>query len=115
MRRRKAAKRQLVPDVKYNSELVAYLINIVMKDGKKSVAQKIVYNAFDKVKGRLEQDPLEIFLQAIDNCRPKVAVKSRRVGGANYQVPVEVPEERQVGIALRWMVEYARGRKGKAM
>ena len=115
MRRRRAPKRQVIPDVKYNSELVAYLINMVMKDGKKTVAQGIVYDAFDTVKEKLDQDPLEVFLQAMENCKPKVAVKSRRVGGANYQVPVEVPEDRQFGMALRWMVNYSRGRKGKPM
>ncbi len=115
MRRRKAFRRQLTPDVKYNSELVAYLINIVMRCGKKATAQTIVYSAFEAIKKKTKQDPLEIFLQALENVKPQVEVKSRRVGGANYQVPVEVAPARQVGIALRWLVSFARGRKGKAM
>ncbi len=115
MRRRKAVRRQLVPDVKYNSELVAYLINTVMKRGKKSVAQAIVYNAFEAVEKKTKQDPLEVFLTALENCKPQVEVKSRRVGGANYQVPVEVASDRQVSVALRWIVSSARGRSGKTM
>jgi small subunit ribosomal protein S7 len=115
MRRRKAVRRQLVPDVKYNSELVAYLINTVMKCGKKSTAQAIVYEAFDAIKGKTKQDALEVFLTALENCKPQVEVKSRRVGGANYQVPVEVAPERQVSVALRWLVTTARQRKGKPM
>ena len=115
MRRRKSPKRQLIPDVKYNSELVSYLINIVMKKGKKSTAQSIVYGAFDIIREQSKQDPLEVFLQALENVKPQVEVKSRRVGGANYQVPVEVKPERQVGIGLRWIVNYARERNGKTM
>lgn len=115
MRRRKAARRQLVPDVKFNSELVAYLINMVMVKGKKSVAQAIVYDAFDNIQKKTNEDPLEVFLTALENCKPQVEVKSRRVGGANYQVPVEVPPDRQVSVALRWIVQTARGRSGKPM
>jgi len=115
MRRRKAARRQLVPDVKFNSELVAYLINMVMLKGKKSVAQAIVYDAFDNIQKKTNEDPLEVFLTALENCKPQVEVKSRRVGGANYQVPVEVPADRQVSVALRWIVQTARGRSGKPM
>ncbi|MCH2175862.1 MAG: 30S ribosomal protein S7 [Lentisphaeria bacterium] len=115
MRRRKPNNRKIIPDLKYDSELVAYLINIVMKDGKKSVAQRIVYDAFASVKEATGEDELEVFQQALDNVKPQVEVKSRRVGGANYQVPVEVPAERQIGIALRWVVQFARGRKGKSM
>lgn len=115
MRRRKAEKRQLTPDVKYNSELVAELINVVMRKGKKSTAQKIVYGAMDMIQKKAKADPLEVFLQALDNAKPQVEVKSRRVGGANYQVPVEVAPDRQVAIALRWLVQFARGRKGRPM
>ncbi|MCJ8332313.1 MAG: 30S ribosomal protein S7 [Lentisphaeria bacterium] len=115
MRRRKAIKRQLTPDVNYNSELVAYLINMVMRRGKKSVAQNIVYGAFETIREKSGKDPLEVFLQALENAKPHVEVKSRRVGGANYQIPIEVAPERQVGIALRWMVGYAQSRKGKSM
>ena len=108
-------RRQLTPDVKYNSELVAYFINIVMQCGKKSTAQKIVYGAFDLIVERSKTDPLEVFMQALENAKPQVEVKSRRVGGANYQVPIEIASERQEGIALRWLVNFARARKGKNM
>ena len=104
MRRRKIAKRELTPDVKYNSELVARLINTIMRNGKKSVAQNIVYSAFDTLKAKKnEMDPLEVFIQAVENIKPKLEVKSRRVGGATYQVPIEVPAERQVALAMRWI------------
>ncbi|NMA21716.1 MAG: 30S ribosomal protein S7 [Lentisphaerae bacterium] len=116
MRRRTAEKRPLIPDVRYNSELVARLINTVMERGKKSVAQGIVYGAFDILKERnKEMDPLELFLQALENVKPRLEVKSRRVGGATYQVPLEVPANRQVAVAMRWITNYARARKGTAM
>jgi small subunit ribosomal protein S7 len=116
MRRRRAERRQLTPDVKYNSELVAMLINVVMRRGKKSTAQGIVYGAMEIIREKQPDiDPLEVFLQALDNVKPMVEVKSRRVGGANYQVPVEVNAQRQLAIALRWMVTFARGRKGRPM
>lgn len=116
MRRHSAEKRELIPDVKYNSELVARLINTIMSSGKKSTAQGIVYGAFDLIKAKKsELEPLEVFLQALENVKPKLEVKSRRVGGANYQVPIEVAPERQVALAMRWIVSYSRGRKGKSM
>lgn len=116
MRRRRITKRELTPDVKYNSELVARLINTLMRNGKKSTAQKIVYGAFDIIKTKKkEMDPLEVFLQAVENIKPKLEVKSRRVGGATYQVPIEVPNERQVALAMRWIVTYSQAKKGKAM
>jgi len=115
MRRRRADKRELAPDVRYNSELVAKLINTIMERGKKSTAQAIVYGAFDMVRQKVKNDPLEVFLQALDNIKPQLEVKSRRVGGANYQVPVEIAPNRQVGIALRWLVQFAQGRKGRTM
>ena len=116
MRRRRITKRELTPDVKYNSELVARLINTLMRNGKKSVAQKIVYGAFDVIKAKKkDMEPLEVFLQAVENIKPKLEVKSRRVGGATYQVPVEVDPDRQVALAMRWIVTYSRGRKGKSM
>jgi small subunit ribosomal protein S7 len=116
MRRRSAEKRPLIPDVRYNSELVARLINTVMERGKKSVAQGIVYGAFDILKERnKEVDPLELFLQALENVKPRLEVKSRRVGGATYQVPLEVPAARQIAVAMRWITSYARTRKGMAM
>ncbi len=116
MRRRKIAKRELTPDVKYNSELVARLINTIMRNGKKSVAQNIVYSAFDTLKAKKnEMDPLEVFIQAVENIKPKLEVKSRRVGGATYQVPIEVPAERQVALAMRWIATYSQAKKGKSM
>ena len=116
MRRRRTIKREITPDVKYNSELVARLINTLMRMGKKSVAQKIVYGAFDYIKEKKSDvDALEVFTKAIENVKPKVEVKSRRVGGATYQVPIEVDPERQVALAMRWICTYSRGRKGKSM
>ncbi len=116
MRRRKAEKRELTPDVKYNSELVARLINTIMNRGKKSTAQSIVYGAFDLIKERKPgMDPLEVFLQALENVKPKLEVKSRRVGGATYQVPIEVSQDRQVALAMRWITSFAKGRKGRPM
>ena len=116
MRRRNAEKRTLVPDVRYNNELVARLINTVMERGKKTVAQGIVYGAMDILKEKKDDmEPLEVFLQALENVKPRLEVKSRRVGGATYQVPLEVPAARQVAVAMRWIVNYARSRKGTAM
>jgi len=113
MRRRRAEKRELIPDIKYNSELVARMINFLMERGKKSTAQRIIYEAMEKI-GQKKQDaePLEIFLQAIENVKPQLEVKSRRVGGATYQVPVEIRPERQVALALRWILNFSRGKKG---
>lgn len=116
MRRRRIAKRELTPDVKYNSELVGRLINTLMRNGKKTVAQSIVYGAFDVIKTKKsDMEPLEVFLQAVENVKPKLEVKSRRVGGATYQVPLEVPAERQVALAMRWIVSYSQAKKGKSM
>ncbi|MBN1864216.1 MAG: 30S ribosomal protein S7 [Victivallales bacterium] len=116
MRRRKAVKRQLTPDVKYNSELVARLINTIMSKGKKSTAQHIVYSAFDIVKTKKKElEPLEVFLQALENVKPRLEVKSRRVGGATYQVPIEIDTERQVALALRWLKDFSRSKKGQPM
>ena len=116
MRRRTATKREQTPDVKYKSVLVGRLINTIMIRGKKSTAQSIVYGALDLIKTKKpELDALEVFLQALENVKPKLEVKSRRVGGATYQVPVEVSQERQVALAMRWITSYSRGRKGKSM
>lgn len=116
MRRRKAEKRQIVPDVKYNSELIGRMINTVMQRGKKSVAQNIVYGALDAVaKKKKGLEPLEIFMQALENAKPKLEVKSRRVGGATYQVPVEIEPERQTAIAMRWIRDFAASKKGQSM
>ena len=116
MRRRKVTKRELTPDVKYNSPLIARLINTIMSRGKKSTAQSIVYGALDII-GERKKDmaPIEVFTQALENVKPKLEVKSRRVGGATYQVPIEVDPERQVALAMRWITTYSRGRKGKSM
>lgn len=112
-RRRKASKKQLAADPRYKSPLVNSLINIVMWDGKKSIAQKIVYGAFERVSEELQKgDPIDIILGALENVRPKLEVKSRRVGGTTYQVPVEIPFERQQSIAFRWLRTAARARKG---
>ena len=115
-RRRKAVKRVHQPDARYGSPLVSQLINMVMKSGKKSIAQSIVYGAIEKVSEKLMKgNPVELLLGALENCRPKLEVKSRRVGGATYQVPVEVSHERQNSIGLRWVVLSAQGRKGSPM
>jgi len=116
MRRRKAVTRDLIPDVKYNSELIARLINTIMSRGKKATAQRIVYGALDVIQERKpEIKAIEVFTQALENVKPKLEVKSRRVGGATYQVPIEVDAERQVALAMRWITSYSRGRKGKSM
>ena len=116
MRRRKAVERPLTPDVRYNSELLARMISCVMTRGKKSVAQGIVYGAMDTIKEKKKgADPLEVFLQALENVKPRLEVKSRRVGGATYQVPVEVSPDRQVAVAMRWLIGYAKGRHGMGM
>jgi len=114
-RRREVPKRQVLPDPKYGSELLAKFMNVVMLDGKKAVAEKIVYGALDVVAQRSKLDPVEVFTQALENIRPMVEVKSRRVGGATYQVPVEVRPNRQNALAMRWMVDAARKRGGKSM
>ena len=115
MRRKRKFKQQVVPDTVYGNMLVAKFINRVMQGGKKSTAQKIVYGAFAKIEKEEKKDPLEIFDQALKNVGPALEVKSRRVGGATYQVPREVRGERRTFLALRWIVLAARSRKGKAM
>jgi small subunit ribosomal protein S7 len=114
-RRRVAAKRDILPDPKYGDLVLAKFINIIMKNGKKSVAEKIVYGALDVIIERLKSDPMEVFNKALANIRPVVEVKSRRVGGATYQVPVEVRSNRQSTLAMRWLVEAARKRGEKSM
>ena len=116
MRRRSVVKRELTPDVKYNSTLIARLINTIMTRGKKATAEGIVYDALDLIQSKKADMPaIEVFAQALENVKPKLEVKSRRVGGATYQVPIEVDPERQVALAMRWIVTYSRGRKGKSM
>ncbi|MGD8568151.1 MAG: 30S ribosomal protein S7 [Gammaproteobacteria bacterium] len=114
-RRRVAAKRIILPDPKYRDGTVAKFINILMLNGKKSVAEKIVYHALDQVVDKLKGEPVELLNQALDNVRPMVEVKSRRVGGATYQVPVEVRANRRTTLAMRWIVDAARKRGEKSM
>jgi small subunit ribosomal protein S7 len=115
-RRHKADKRHTTPDIRYNSTLVAHLVNVVMEDGKKNTAERIVYGAFEKVSEKLEKgDPVDLMIGALENARPRLEVKSRRVGGATYQVPVEISYERQESLALRWIVAAAAARKGQPM
>jgi small subunit ribosomal protein S7 len=115
-RRRRATHRPTVPDVRYNSALVTHLINVIMKSGKRTLAERIVYGAFEKVSEKLQKgDPVDLLMGAMENARPKLEVKSRRVGGATYQVPVEISFERQESLALRWIVDAANGRKGVPM
>lgn len=114
-RRRVAAKREILPDPKFQSQVLAKFINHVMESGKKSVAERIVYGALDKVSERSKQDPVELFEKALDALRPAVEVKSRRVGGATYQVPVEVRPSRRTALAMRWLVDSARNRGEKSM
>ena len=114
-RRREVPKRKITPDPKYHDKLVAKFTNSLMVGGKKSTAENIVYGAFDVISSRFKEDPLEVFRKALDNVKPKLEVKSRRVGGATYQVPVEVRPERRVALAMRWLVRYARARGEKTM
>ncbi|MDD2708584.1 MAG: 30S ribosomal protein S7 [Verrucomicrobiae bacterium] len=115
-RRHRAEHRPAAPDSRYNSVTVSHLINTVMWRGKKSVAQRIVYRAFERLSEKANKgDPLEILAKAVDNVKPRVEIKSRRVGGATYQVPVEVSPERQLALALRWMTRSADTRKGASM
>ena len=109
------AKRDVLPDPIYNSKVVTRTINAIMLDGKKGTAQTILYSAFDIVKNETNQEPLEVFNKAIENISPLLEVKSRRIGGQNYQVPMEVRPERKQTLALRWLVKYARERKDKTM
>jgi small subunit ribosomal protein S7 len=114
-RRREITGRSILPDPKFGNQTLAKFINILMLDGKKSVAERIVYGALDQVTGKTKEDPLEVFIRALDNVRPVVEVKSRRVGGATYQVPVEVRPSRRTALAMRWLVDAARKRGEKSM
>ena len=114
-RRGNVPKREVLPDPMYRSVLVTKLINIVMLDGKKGVAQKVVYGAFDIVKEKTDKDPVEVFTAALENIMPSLEVKARRVGGATYQVPIEIRPERRQTLALRWLVEFSRKRGEKTM
>jgi small subunit ribosomal protein S7 len=114
-RRREVPKREVLPDPKYGSKTVAKFVNQLMRDGKKSTAERIIYGAFDRIRDSRNEDPLEVFEGALENIRPVVEVKSRRVGGATYQVPVEVRPQRRTALAMRWLVQYARQRSEKSM
>lgn len=114
-RKGQAQHRDVIADPKYHDKLVAKFISKIMYDGKKSVAEKIVYNSFQLISDRLKDDPLKIFKEALENIKPLLEVRSRRVGGATYQVPVEVRSDRKVSLGLRWLVSYARERGEKSM
>jgi small subunit ribosomal protein S7 len=115
-RRRQAEKRPTTADAKYNSALVSRLVSAVMFSGKKTTAQRIVYGAFDSIAEKLPQvSPVEVLQRAVDNAKPRIETKARRVGGATYQVPLEIPSDRQTALAMRWMVDYADARKGTPM
>ena len=109
------AKRDVLPDPIYNSKLVSRLINSIMKDGKKGTAQSILYNAFEMIAEKTGREPMEVFEEALDNIMPVLEVKARRIGGSNYQVPIEVRPERRVTLGLRWLVQYSRNRGEKTM
>ena len=115
MRKRQAVKRDVLPDPIYKSKVVTKLINQIMNDGKKGTAQKILYGAFDMVKEKTGEDAMVVFEKAMNNIKPALEVKSRRVGGSNVQVPIEVTDDRSQALALRWIVNYAKSRNGKGM
>ena len=114
-RRREVQKRVPVPDPVYGDELITKFMNCLMRDGKKSVAERVVYGAFEIIHERTREDPIVVFRRALENVEPMVEVKSRRVGGSTYQVPVEVRQERRVALAIRWLIIFARKRGGKSM
>jgi len=114
-RRGTITRREVLPDPVYNSKLVTQVINKVLLDGKKSTAEQIVYGAFEIIETKTRNDPMAMFRRALENARPRIEVKSRRVGGATYQVPIEVRPERATSLAMRWLVLYARSRDGKSM
>lgn len=115
MRKRQAEKREVLADPKFNSKVVTKLINRIMIGGKRGTAQNILYEAFNIVKDKTGEDPMEVFNKAYKNIEPQLEIRSRRIGGGNYQVPVEVREERKQTLALRWLVQYAKNRSGKGM
>jgi small subunit ribosomal protein S7 len=115
MRGKRIPKRKVAPDPKYNNTYVAKFINYIMRDGKKSVAQSVVYDAFDIIGEKTKQDPIEVFDQAIKNVMPSLEVKSRRIGGANYQIPMPVRGDRRYTLAFRWLIEAARSKSGRPM
>ncbi|ABS26111.1 MULTISPECIES: 30S ribosomal protein S7 [Anaeromyxobacter] len=114
-RRREVEKRKILPDPKFQDRIVAKFVNNLMREGKKSTGERIIYGAFDQVEQKLKDDPLKIFKKALDNVKPVVEVKSRRVGGATYQVPVEVRQDRRTALAMRWLIDYSKARGEKTM
>lgn len=114
-RRREVPKREILPDPIYNSQLVAKFVNVLMEDGKKNTAQRIIYDALRTIEGRTEDDPMKVFKRAIENVKPAVEVKSRRVGGSTYQVPVEVRASRKLALSMRWLIQAALKRGEKTM
>ncbi len=114
-RKREVPKRHINPDPKFHDTLVAKFVNVLMYDGKKSTAEQILYAAFDRIAERANEDPVRVFKKAVENVKPQLEVKSRRVGGSNYQVPVEVRPERKTALAMRWIAQYARQRGEKSM
>ena len=114
-RRRETPKRKILPDPRYNDRILAKFINAVMLEGKKSVAEKIVYGSFDLIEKRMKEEPLRVFKKALENVKPAVEVKSRRVGGSTYQVPMEIRGQRQTALAFRWLINFARKRHEKTM
>ncbi len=114
-RRREVPKRPIQPDPKYGDRMVGRFMSTIMLDGKKSTAERIIYGAFDEIESKTRNDPMAMFRRALDNVRPRIEVKSRRVGGATYQVPIEVRPERATSLAMRWLIQSARARDGKSM
>ncbi len=115
MRKRRAVKRDVLPDPIYNSKVVTKLINQIMQDGKKGTAERILYEAFDIIKEKTNESPMDVYAKALENVKPLLEIKSRRVGGSNVQVPIEVNDDRAQALALRWLVNYAKTRNGKGM
>ena len=114
-RKNKSVNRPVMPDVKYNSVVISKFVSRMMLDGKKATSVRIIYSALDLLKAKTEKDPLEVFLKALDNVKPMVEVKSRRVGGATYQVPIEIRESRREALAMRWVINAARAKSGRGM
>jgi len=115
MRKKRAVKRKLSPDPRYSDLLVSRFVNNIMLDGKKHLARKIIYDAFDIIHKKLDESPLDVFKKAVSNVAPVLEIRSRRVGGATYQVPIDVREDRRVALALRWIKKYAKARRDKSM
>ncbi|MFQ5900226.1 MAG: 30S ribosomal protein S7 [Thermodesulfobacteriota bacterium] len=114
-RRREVPKRHIIPDSKYGERIVAQFINCLMRQGKKSLAESILYKSFDLIEARTKEEPVKVFKKALDNARPLLEVRSRRIGGATYQVPAEVRAEKRVSMAMRWLINYAKQKSGKSM